>query len=321
MTPCRTTPGPDGIVSFGSRRSIRATARLLGPFFGLLFLLLHAASCTCDAPQAGAPTGDEPGEERAALEPEDRLRGAEAAVEGESLDRGSSPRARKEVTAKPAERDSVSLGDELLRAEDGEEAAGAAMNLSSPTFQGEAEPLPKEVRSHMTGRSWREGCPVDLDDLALLTMSHWDMDGEVVAGEMVVSEEVADHVLKAFESLFDQGFPIAEMRRIDHWDGDDDRSMEANNSSAFNCRYVAGTKRWSEHSFGTAIDINPKQNPYVRGDLVAPPQGRAFLDRDDVRPGMLVPGPAVDAFKSIGWGWGGDWRSAKDYQHFSKSGR
>jgi hypothetical protein len=29
----------------------------------------------------------------------------------------------------------------------------------------------------------------------------------------------------------------------------------------------------------------------------------------------------VRAFRRIGWGWGGRWTSAKDYQHFSANGR
>ena len=191
----------------------------------------------------------------------------------------------------------------------------------SPSFQGKAQPLSDDVREEMKGRSWTKACPVQLDELSLLTVSHWDMEGNVVLGELVVASDVADDLLLVFEKLFELEFPIERMRRISHYDGDDDRSMADNNTSAFNCRRVAGTNRWSEHSFGTAVDINPVMNPYVRGEHVAPPAGRQYLDRSDARPGMLVPGAAVRAFKDIGWGWGGDWRSLKDYQHFSRSGR
>jgi hypothetical protein len=190
-----------------------------------------------------------------------------------------------------------------------------------PAFEGRAGPLPAAVRQEMTGVSWREGCPVHLDDLALLEIAHWDMAGGRARGELVVAARVADDVLGAFGRLYDLRFPIERMRRVDHYDADDDRSMADNNTSAFNCRPVAGTSRFSQHSYGTAIDINPVQNPYVRGERVAPPAGRDYLDRSEVRPGMLVPGPAVRAFKDLGWGWGGDWRSAKDYQHVSETGR
>ncbi len=204
---------------------------------------------------------------------------------------------------------------------DSESSSRSSQVFTLLSFEGRAQPLTDDVREHMMGTSWHEGCPVDLDDLVLLTVAHWTMDGRRKVGEMVVAERVAEDVLEVFEELYEQRFPIERMRRIAHYDGDDAASMSDNNSSAFNCRQVAGTKRWSEHSFGTAIDINPVQNPYVRGDRVEPEAGADYLDRSDVRPGMLVPGPAVDAFKGMGWGWGGDWSSLKDYQHFSESGR
>jgi hypothetical protein len=112
------------------------------------------------------------------------------------------------------------------------------------------------------------------------------------------------------------------MELVDVYGGDDDRSMEANNTSAFNCRRVTGGTSFSQHSYGTAIDLNPLPNPYVRGDTVLPPAGRAYLDRTDVRQGMIVdPGPVVGAFAVIGWEWGGNFTALKDYQHFSENGR
>jgi hypothetical protein len=172
------------------------------------------------------------------------------------------------------------------------------------------------------GASWREGCPVGPADLRRLRLAHWGFDGAVHEGELVVHADVADEVVRAFAALHAAGFPIERMAPVDRYGGDDDASMAANNTSAFNCRPIAGTSRWSEHAYGRAIDVNPVQNPYVRGDDVQPPAGRRYLDRGDVRPGMLVPrSSAVQAFKAIGWGWGGDWSSAKDHQHVSKSGR
>jgi len=191
-----------------------------------------------------------------------------------------------------------------------------------PTFSGTAEPLPPEVREGMTGVSWRPGCPVALDELALLRLDHWGLDGVVHRGELVVAAEVADEVLGAFSRIYAARFPIDRMERVDAYDGSDDRSMAANNTSAFNCRPITGGGGWSEHSYGTAIDVNPVQNPYVRGDTVLPPAGERYLDRSDVRPGMVVdPGPVTGAFRSLGWGWGGEWQTPRDYQHFSESGR
>jgi hypothetical protein len=99
--------------------------------------------------------------------------------------------------------------------------------------------------------------------------------------------------------------------------------MAANNTSAFNCRFVSGTARWSEHAYGRAIDINPVQNPYVSSSgRASPPAGAAYVDRSRRAPGMIHAGDAVvRAFAAVGWGWGGSWRGVKDYQHFSASGR
>jgi hypothetical protein len=111
------------------------------------------------------------------------------------------------------------------------------------------------------------------------------------------------------------------MRSVDAYRANDDRSMAADNTSAFNCRFVSGTSRWSMHAYGEAIDVNPVENPYVNGSRVQPPAGQAYLDRSNFRPGMAVPGRSlVRAFAAVGWKWGGRWRGTPDYQHFSTTG-
>ena len=109
------------------------------------------------------------------------------------------------------------------------------------------------------------------------------------------------------------------MRLVDAYGADDHRWMEADNTSAFNCRSVAGTDRWSEHAYGRAIDLNPIENPYADGDgYVSPPQGAPFADRSRRAKGLIHRGgPVVAAFAAVGWGWGGNWSWPKDYQHFS----
>lgn len=190
-----------------------------------------------------------------------------------------------------------------------------------PEFDGTATALDSDVIDLMTGLSWREGCPVGLEALSLLEMPHWGFDGAIHRGQMVVATSVADDVLTTFGRIYDARFAIERMRLVDHYDADDDLSMADNNTSAFNCRSITGGSSWSEHSYGTAIDINPVQNPYVIGSTVLPPEGAPFVDRSDVRMGMVVePGPVTAAFDAIGWGWGGRWSSPKDYQHFSESG-
>jgi hypothetical protein len=185
-----------------------------------------------------------------------------------------------------------------------------------------SSPITPDLARRITPTSWRAGCPVPLSSLRYLHLSHMGFDGSERRGELIVHADVAGRVIMAFKLMWDAGFPIERMRLVDDYGGDDERSMAANNTSGFNCRRVAGTSSWSEHAYGRAIDLNPVQNPYVSGSVVAPSAGRAYLDRSNVRPGMVVRGgPALDAFSRIGWRWGGDWRTAKDYQHVSSTGR
>lgn len=192
----------------------------------------------------------------------------------------------------------------------------------APVFSARAEPLSDALREAMTGVSWREGCPVGLDELRVLHLTHWTFEGTTAEGRLIVAEGAVEPLTKAFAAAFDEEFPIERIEPVHLYGGDDDRSMAANNTSAFNCRPVAGTKTWSEHSFGAAVDINPVQNPWVSGDRVEPPAGREYLDRDDRRPGMLHADSAlVRSLREQGWGWGGTWSRVKDYQHLSQSGR
>ncbi len=178
------------------------------------------------------------------------------------------------------------------------------------------------VAANRVWASWRPGCPVPLSDLYLVTVDHWDMFGRLRTGELVLHVDSVAKIVGVTSALHQSRFPIAHMELVDLWWGDDDASMAANNTSAFNCRAVTGGTSWSEHSYGRAIDVNPVQNPYVRGATVLPQAGRAHLARDGATPGLIVEGdPVVAAFDSIGWAWGGRWSSPKDYQHFSASGR
>ncbi len=166
--------------------------------------------------------------------------------------------------------------------------------------------------------SWQPGCPVGLDELTYLTLTHWDYNGQVARGELVVHTSVADDVISVFEALFDSGFPIEQMRLVDDFGGDDQRSMAANNTSGFNCRFVAGTTRWSRHALGMAIDINPLINPWIQGNQIDPPEGAVYADRSVNHLGSINANDAVvRAFEAVGWSWGGYWDSP-DYQHFDR---
>ena len=166
--------------------------------------------------------------------------------------------------------------------------------------------------------SWHPGCPVPLEQLREVRVGYVGADGEAHEGELVVHQAVADDVVAVFRALFDARFPIAQMHPVDAFGGDDLASVRANNTSAFNCRAVYGSTggSWSRHAFGTAIDLNPLQNPYVLHREVVPAEAIRWVDRSLGEPGMIAPDSiAVRAFAAIGWRWGGEWTNP-DYQHF-----
>ena len=173
------------------------------------------------------------------------------------------------------------------------------------------------------GASWHPGCPVAPAQLRRVTVPYRGFDGKAHRGVLVVNASVAARVGSIFERLYRERFPIRRMTPISAYGGSDDRSMAADNTSAFNCRYAVapGAKRWSVHAYGEAIDVNPVENPYLEGGRVLPPSGRRFRDRTDVRPGMAVAGGTlVNAFAAAGWQWGGRWTASPDWQHFSATG-
>lgn len=189
-------------------------------------------------------------------------------------------------------------------------------------FTATVSPIGPGLGATMTGSSWRPGCPVALRDLRLITTRHWGFDGRLRTGRLVVHRDAASGVVGVLRRLWDARFPIRRMELVDRYGASDFRSIEADNTSAFNCRYVDGTSRWSEHSYGRAIDVNPIENPYVSGGRTSHRASEPYLDRTPCRRGMACPGNVlVRAFAAVGWGWGGDWTSVKDYQHFSASGR
>lgn len=202
-------------------------------------------------------------------------------------------------------------------------SATAERDLRRPAFDGWYRELDEATRLRMVDVSWRPSCPVPLDDLRLLEVDHWDFDRRVRRGEMVVHADHAGAMVEVFGELFEARFPIERMQLIDDFGGSDDASMAANNTSGFNCRTVTAGERWSEHAYGWAIDINPVQNPYVgRDGTVLPPGAEPYVDRSQHVDGMIhADGPVVRAFERAGWSWGGEWRTLKDYHHFSATGR
>jgi hypothetical protein len=197
-----------------------------------------------------------------------------------------------------------------------------ALAVEQPTYQATVSRLDPETRQLMRGNSWHRGCPVALRDLRLVRLTYWGFDREAHRGRLVVHRRWADEMVTVFRRIYRARFPIRRVRLVDRYGADDETSMRHDNTSAFNCRYVAGTTTWSQHAYGRAIDVNPVENPYVDGSYVSPPNGEAYADRSRERRGMIFKGDVVwRAFRRIGWEWGGAWRSLQDYQHFSANGK
>ena len=197
----------------------------------------------------------------------------------------------------------------------------AAAAVLSPGFHATVQPIPAAVRAEMTGVSWHTGCPVPFSGLRLLTLTYRGFDGHAHTGRLVANADAATALVGVFRRLYAARFPIRRMQPVDAYGGDDFRSIEADNTSAFNCRAATGSSNWSQHAYGRAIDVNPIENPYVSGGASSHPASRAYLDRSRRRPGMAYAGGAlVESFRAAGWGWGGTWSGIKDYQHFSVTG-
>jgi D-alanyl-D-alanine carboxypeptidase len=186
------------------------------------------------------------------------------------------------------------------------------------TFASSVGPVPDDVLARST---WKPECPVPPADLRYVTVSFRGFDGLPHTGELIVAARVADDVAAVFGELFAAGFPIEEMRVVEPAELTAPPTGDDNNTTAFVCRPAVGSTRWSAHALGLAVDVNPFQNPYSKGDLVLPELATAYLDRDRDLPGMISSGgPVVAAFERIGWKWGGRWTSPVDRHHFSQTG-
>ena len=195
-----------------------------------------------------------------------------------------------------------------------------------PEFKGNISAISKGLQTKMQEYTWREGCPIVIDDLAEVRVSYWGFDDKIHVGTLVVNKEVAAEVLDIFKEIYHHKFPLAKIKPIEEYNGDDNASMLDNNTSAFNCRAMTDfPDQYSIHSYGKAIDINPLFNPYIKGDKVEPAESAKYVDRMVHARGKVLSESAVyQAFVTRGWQWGGDaaWdvlkTGIKDYQHFEK---
>ena len=164
-----------------------------------------------------------------------------------------------------------------------------------------------------------------ISGLRLIKMPYWGFDGVAHPdGQMIVNRDSASAIAGVFKKLYEQKYPIRRMELVDVYKGDDFDSIEADNTSAFNCRAATGSSNWSQHAYGHAVDVNPCENPYIEtsGKIYHKKCAKYYKNRSAKDPGVITKNDkVVKAFASIGWGWGGDWSGTRDTQHFSKSGR
>jgi len=202
-----------------------------------------------------------------------------------------------------------------------------AVPLALLAFHSAAQPLSAQRRAELTGRSWHAGCPVGLSQLRVLTVTHWGFDRRIHTGQLIVNQDAVAPLRRVFRRFYELRFPIRRMSLIDAYGSPTSRARDPDNTAAFSCRQAVkspcprsrATGHWSQHAYGRAIDINPIENPYVGCGRTRTRASVPYLDRSRLRRGMVTPA-AVQAFRSVGWGWGGDWTSVKDYMHFSATG-
>ena len=171
----------------------------------------------------------------------------------------------------------------------------------------------------MQGKTFKENPYIGRDDLRHIRALHWDYDNQMHVGEMVCNKAIAHDLLCIFRTLFAEAYPINSIRLVDDFEASDEASMRANNSSCFNYRTISGSWRLSQHAFGMAVDINPLQNPCVKGSRIRPVTATDYVDRSKQFPHKIDDNDfCKKTFESYGFRWGGRWRSVKDYQHFEK---
>lgn len=185
------------------------------------------------------------------------------------------------------------------------------------------EELSDEIKARIAGKSYKEDCDVPYEELRYCKILYWGFDEETYEGELIVNKAIAQDIIEIFKELYDIKYPIERMVLVDEYDAEDNVSMAADNTSAFNYRKVDGTDHISLHSYGLAIDINPLYNPYVRGSgddtIITPENGAEYADRTLDCSYYINSGDACyEAFTERGFTWGGDWKNSKDYQHFQK---
>lgn len=165
--------------------------------------------------------------------------------------------------------------------------------------------------------AWHPGCPATQQTLRRVEVNFHGFDGAVHRGVLVVNADVAGDIARIFTALFDRGYPIHRMVPIEAYHGDDNASMAADNTSAYNCRRASqanASPSASPHANGRAVDVNPWENPWV-DDRCGCFQPDAYYGTHRAGPAVIVKGGLVwTVFTAAGWIWQDN--ATIDYQHF-----
>jgi peptidoglycan LD-endopeptidase CwlK len=154
-----------------------------------------------------------------------------------------------------------------------------------------------------------------IKNLRIVDVYYYGFDNKLHKGQLIVHKEVVLDIIEIFEFIRESQFPVKKVVPISNYGWSDEKSTMDNNTSAFNYRFISGTRVISKHAYGLAIDINPLLNPYIKNGTSLP----ANCVYDTTKAGTLsVDSQLVTEFKLKGWQWGGEWKSLKDYQHFEK---
>jgi hypothetical protein len=153
-------------------------------------------------------------------------------------------------------------------------------------------------------------------ELCLVDVFYYSFDGKLHQGQVVVHQSVRQDVEEIFAIIRRERFPIARAVPIVKYGWSDNASMADNNTSAFNYRRVAGTRRLSRHAAGLAVDINPRQNPVIYRNGLMSPKGAVY--QPGAKGTLSVDSPVFRAFIERGWRWGGHFENMMDAHHFQK---
>ncbi len=202
----------------------------------------------------------------------------------------------------------------------------AATTHAATHQTGIARLTPAQRQAVKQAGEWHHGCPVWMSQLRVVSYRYYGFDKRTHIGQIVVNESVAQPLARVFGKLYRMRFPIRDGAFAStygpHPDRSDDvtASFECRDAAASPCSKSSTTHNWSMHAYGEAVDLDPRENPYVGCGMTRDKTARSYRNRTWHRPGMVTPA-VLHAFESIGWGWGGSWvGSTKDYMHFSING-